>query len=117
MYMYAEHFAAKGPSKVISCVNDYIKMQKTEKIRKLVLFCDNAFPQNKNRYLFCYLDQVCAKRFVDHIKIVYPVPGHSMMPIDSDFGVIERRKKKAEVVYGPEKYVNMVKDCKKKKIV
>lgn len=48
MYVYAEHYAAKGPNEVISCLDHYIsKLPPTT--TKLIVFLDNCFSQNKNR--------------------------------------------------------------------
>lgn len=48
MYLYAEHFAGKGPNDVISCLDHYISNLPPE-ITHIVLFADNCFSQNKNR--------------------------------------------------------------------
>lgn len=84
MYLYTENYALKGPNEVLSCLWDYIDVNKTPAQVKLRLFCDNTFSQNKNRFLFTFLDQLCKKHTFCRIEIMYPIPGHSMMPIDSD---------------------------------
>ncbi|KAK4883818.1 hypothetical protein RN001_000089 [Aquatica leii] len=72
MYMYAEHFARKGPN------------------------------------------ELCANNIFETIEIWYPVPGHSMMPVDRDFAVIEKQRLKRDNVDNPEVYVNLIKECKQK---
>lgn len=114
MYMYAEHFAQKGPNEVISCLEDFILQNKTETQKILKLYCDNCFSQNKNRFLFAFLDQLCLKTVFEKIEVLYPIPGHSMMPIDRDFGLIEKRKLKVDTVDNPEFYVNLIKECNRK---
>ncbi|CAG9829796.1 unnamed protein product [Diabrotica balteata] len=114
MYMYAEHFAQKGPNEVISCLQDYITQNQKPEQRYLKLFCDNCFSQNKNRYLFVFLDQLCSNNIFEAIEIWYPIPGHSMMPVDRDFAVIEKQRVKYDKVDNPEVYVNMIKGCRKK---
>lgn len=91
MFVYTENFALKGPNEVITCLSDYIEKHKTPLQNKLRIFCDNAFSQNKNRILFTYLDQLCKNDIFSHIEVLYPVPGHSIMPIDRDFGAIEKK--------------------------
>ena len=39
----------------------------------------------------------------------YPLPGHSMMPIDRDFATIEKKRRQKEVIPRPEQYVAMIK--------
>ncbi|KAK4873252.1 hypothetical protein RN001_015281 [Aquatica leii] len=102
MYMYAKHFARKGPNKVITCLQDYITQNKKPEQRILQLFCDNSFNQNKNRFVFVSLNQVCANNIFETIEIWYPVPGHSMMPVDRDFAVIEKQRLKRDNVDNPE---------------
>lgn len=113
MYMYAEHFAQKGPNEVITCLQDYITQNQKPEQRILHLFCDNCFSQNKNRFLFVFLDQLCANNIFETIEVFYPLPGHSMMPVDRDFAVIEKQRLKYDKVDNPEFYVNLIKNCKK----
>ena len=60
MYLHAEDFAAKGPNEVISCLDHYISTLDNS-ISKLILFMDNCFSQNKNRYIFAYLQAIVNK--------------------------------------------------------
>ncbi|KAK4884001.1 hypothetical protein RN001_000272 [Aquatica leii] len=109
--MYAEHFARKGPNKVITCLQNYITQNKKPEQRILQLFCDNCFSQNKNRFLFVFLDQLCVNNIFETIEIWYPVPGYSMMPVDRDFAVVEKQRLKRD---NPEVYVYLIKECKQK---
>ena len=95
MFLYAEHYAKKGPNEVISCLNYYFAGLPTS-IPKVHIFLDNCFSQNKNRYLIAYLNVLTQTRF-DEIHVYYPLLGHSRMPCDRDFGRIEKiRRKKIE---------------------
>ncbi|KAK5648093.1 hypothetical protein RI129_002985 [Pyrocoelia pectoralis] len=85
MYLYTENYAGKGPNEVISCLNHFIKKKKNQGMVKLSIFCDNCFSQNKNRYLFSYLDSLCSDGIFNEIVVYYPIPGHSMMPVDRCF--------------------------------
>ena len=44
----------------------------------------------------------------DTIDNKFPVPGHSFLPSDGNFGVIEQRKRKASHVYIPEEWVDLI---------
>ena len=48
MFLYAEHYAGKGPKEVISCLDHYISTLPPT-IKKLKIFVDNCFSQNKNK--------------------------------------------------------------------
>ncbi|KAK4887877.1 hypothetical protein RN001_004148 [Aquatica leii] len=114
MYTYTKKFAQKGSNEVITCLSDYIEKHKDLLQSKLKIFCDNAFSQNKNRILFTYLDQLCKGNVFKVIKLLYPIPGHSMMPVDRNFGAIEKKRLKLEVVDNPETYIELIKTCRKK---
>lgn len=96
MYLYTENYGQKGPNEVITALADYIEHNKLPEHTHLDLFCDNCFSQNKNRYLFAFLDQLCAHNTFQKVTISYLIPGHSMMPIDRDFAMIERKRIKTD---------------------
>lgn len=113
MYLYTENFALKGPNEVISCLNHYIKKHKSNDHKKLILFCDNCFSQNKNRFLFSFLDTLCSSHFFEEIFIHYPIPGHSMMPVDRCFAAIEKRRLRCEKVDTPKYYIDLINKCRR----
>ena len=106
MFLYSENFAAKGPNEVISCLDFFIN-RLSSKIRKLHIFADNCFSQNKNRYLFSYL-YATAHSKLDEIHIYYPIPGHSRMPCDRDFAHIEKKRRKKDKVIKPSEWVRLI---------
>ena len=89
MYFYAEHYAAKGPNEVISCLNHCITGVPA-RITKLHIFADNCFSQNKNRYLITYLHAISILPSSRNLRS-FPLPGHSRMPCDRDFRRIKKR--------------------------
>ncbi|KAF2887649.1 hypothetical protein ILUMI_18524 [Ignelater luminosus] len=92
------------------------KKYKTPEPTELTIFCDNCFLQNKNRFLFTYLDLLCAALIVKEIEITYPVPGHSMIPVDRCFALIGKNRLKHEKVNTPEYYVNLIASARIKKL-
>jgi hypothetical protein len=54
MFLYPENFARKTPNEVISFLNHYIFNILESNIKNLIIFSENAFSQNKNRYLWAY---------------------------------------------------------------
>ena len=106
MFIHSENFAAKGPNEVISCLDFYIK-RLSNKIRKLHIFADNCFSQNKNRYLFSFLYATAYEK-LDEIHIHYPIPGHSRMPCDRDFAHIEKKRRKKDKVVKPSEWIFLI---------
>lgn len=52
-----------------------------------------------------------AKKYFDTIDLKFLVSGHSYMPCDRDFGIIEKRKKVCSTMV-PEEVASMVRDAK-----
>ncbi|CAG7730209.1 unnamed protein product, partial [Allacma fusca] len=48
----------------------------------------------------------------ERIYVKYPVPGHSRMPIDADFGLIESKKRRMEQIFLPSDIVEIVKSAR-----
>lgn len=115
MYLYSEHFAGKGPNDVISCLDHYIS-ELPQNIKKISIFADNCFSQNKNKYLFAYLEKTvhtCVS--IQEIHIKFPLPGHSRMPCDRDFGRIEKKRRKKDKAILPSDWVTLIKTTDQQK--
>jgi hypothetical protein len=115
MFMYSEQYASKGPNEVISCLQYYLTKFRKESHTRLVIFADNCYAQNKNRYLMGYLDALCARRIFEQVTVHYPVPGHSMMPVDRDFAKIEKARRRMEKCEIPDQWVDLVKNAQPSK--
>ena len=46
----------------------------------------------------------------DEIHVYYPLPGHSRMPCDRDFGRIEKKRRKKDRVAQPSEWVNLIRE-------
>jgi hypothetical protein len=55
MFVYSEHFAAKSSNEVVSCLKYYIENVIPPQTEVLRIWADNAYGQNKNRYVLAYL--------------------------------------------------------------
>ena len=108
MFVYAEHFAGKRPNEVILCLDFYISIL-GDSTKKLHIFVDNCFSQNKNYYLVAYL-QVLANTKLEEVHVHYPLHGHSRMPCDRDFGRIEKKRRRKDRVVGPSEWVKLIKE-------
>ena len=108
MYAYSEHFGGKGPNKVISMLDHYISTQKPPNRSKLHIFCDNCYSQNKNQFLFVYLDNLCVLGTFEKIFVTYPIPGHSYMPADRALIEIEKKRRRTETVIRPEEWLRKI---------
>ncbi|CAH1111638.1 unnamed protein product [Psylliodes chrysocephalus] len=110
-YMYDEMTAKKGCNEVVSFLHHYITNYVSEDVTTLYLFSNNCFAQNKNHTLIQYLHtfmNISGSR-IRQIIHQFPEPGHSFLPFDRCFGLIEKEKRKKEIVYLAYDWINLVK--------
>ena len=65
------------------------------------------------------LTQVYFRRVL-HLKTIrlrFLVSGHTFLPNDSDFGEVECKIKKQNIIFSSEDYIQIMKDCRKKRLI
>lgn len=92
MCMWHEGVASRGANEIASCLLHIVNHGLTIK-KHLVIWCDNCGGQNKNRILLFTLIFLVANGIFHTIELKFLVSGHSFMPCDRDFALIEKRKK------------------------
>ncbi|KAI4463263.1 dna-directed rna polymerases i ii and iii subunit rpabc2 [Holotrichia oblita] len=109
-YMYDEITAKKGSNEVISFLLHYMDTFLPPTVSELHLFYDNCFAQNKNSVLVHFLHTYIntTGRNIRAIAHQFPEPGHSFLPCDRSFGLIEKEKRRKEVVYTPKGWIDLV---------
>ncbi len=112
MFLYAEHYANKGPNEVISCLQFYLESFVRTEAEIIHIFCDNCGGQNKNRYIFLFFQMLASAGKFKQIFVHFPVPGHSYMPCDQDFALIEKQRRHKQQVLVPSGWVNMIKEAR-----
>lgn len=112
--MYDETIAKKGSNDVLSFIHYYIEKFVSPNVKILYLFSDNCASQNKNNTLVRFLVTLSHMGRFDSIFHRFPEPGHSFLPCDRYFGVIEKKKKLIERIFLPQEYMNLVKSASKK---
>lgn len=93
MYTWDESIASRGPQEIGSCVLHYIKnFVKTE---KLIMYSDQCGGQNRNIKMAALCNYIvsCNISGVKEIHHKFLVGGHSYLPCDQDFGLVEKQKK------------------------
>lgn len=115
MCMWTEDTASRGACEIGSCLyKALLKTQMTENKRKLWFFSDSCSGQNKNMVVFTlYYILVHTGKF-DEILHSFLVPGHTFMPSDSDFGVIEKKARKQDYFFCLDDWKKVVKECRVK---
>lgn len=112
-YYWTENEFKKSSNEIASAVFHRLANTILEQTTKTVrLVADGCSAQNKNSIMI----SMCSKWLVSHapahvtsIELVFPIVGHSFLPADRVFGVIEKKIRRTEVVVKPEEYVEIFK--------
>lgn len=93
-------------------MNHYLENFVTDPgVLKLIVFSDNCAGQNKNiNLMLLYLRLIHSKR-LSGVHHYYLETGHSYLPCDRDFGVLEKHLRPHEV-YSTEDYCSYMKTCR-----
>jgi hypothetical protein len=103
-YMFDETSGCKKPNETVSFLDHYVNNVLDEKVKELVIFSDNCTAQNKNYTLVQYFYNLVKCGRIRKITHHYPVPGHSFLPCDRCFGIIEKKLRNIERVFVPDEY-------------
>lgn len=95
MCMWHEGIAQRGSNEMISCL---LQVFNTHDFKdNLVVWSDNCSGQNKNRVMIFFFMYLVAIGLFTKIEHTFFVSGHSFLPCDRDFALIEKRKKCCKV--------------------
>lgn len=115
VYMYAwdETVASRGSQEVGSCILKHLKKLRNHK--HIIAYSDMCTGQNRNiKLALTWLKIVqSAENNADIIDHKFLLSGHSFLPNDSDFGVIEMALRKNNLMYVPQDYYETIKKCRK----
>ena len=91
MFVWDETDGARGSDEIASCLLKWLQMQwdNDEEFDVLRVFCDNCAGQNKNLFLLLGALRLIHSKKLFRIELVFMVSGHSFLPCDRAFGVIE----------------------------
>ena len=74
----------------------------------LSFLCDNCPGQNKNQYIAQAMVYVVNMTRINRVDVRFPYRGHMFLPDDTNFGNIECKMKKKELLYCMDDYVNVI---------
>lgn len=113
MYTYYESIAKKGANDVTSILLHYINTH--DMCRNLLLISDGCPGQNKNYTMLHFLYYlVHGIKLFDKIEYIFPVRGHSYLPNDQDFSLVEKKKRKVERIEVPEEWDKLILNSREK---
>ncbi|KAL4142302.1 hypothetical protein QTP88_004788 [Uroleucon formosanum] len=92
-YLWGEINGKRGCNEIVTCTYNYLTDLDTQKIyENVALYCDSCTGQNKNRAMLAMISKSLKSQltYIKEIKIVFLLPGHTYMPVDSVHASIER---------------------------
>ena len=111
MCMWPENIAARGSDEIASCLLNFIESLPTAR-QHLIAYSDSCGGQNKNFYIVCFWVYTILKGYFNFVDHKFLTPGHTYLPSDRDFALIE--KKKESEVYIPFQWFNLVEQSRSK---
>lgn len=115
MFMWSEEVAGRGADDIISCLKQYITTSVPDNVRHLIVYSDSCFGQNKNLSVVSFWMYLTQSGRFDVVEHKYLVPGHTYLPCDRDFGLIEKKKRQVPFIYVPDHWMELVKKTRVKK--
>ncbi|XP_050518265.1 uncharacterized protein LOC126892670 [Diabrotica virgifera virgifera] len=113
MFMWTESVAKRGSSEIASVLLKYITSKPTRS-ENLVVFTDNCGGQNKNWLIMALWLQLVREKIYKTIEHRFLVSGHTHLPSDRDFALIEKHKKYVTQVFSPEEWFEIVRKSNRK---
>lgn len=110
-YVWTEDEHRKGSNEIASCVYNALCSANLNGIHTVRLVADGCGGQNKNTTLLAMCSKWLynsAPKSIEALEIIFPVTGHSFLPADRVFALIEREIKKIEVIVSPEEYYQII---------
>ncbi|EFN66704.1 hypothetical protein EAG_00309, partial [Camponotus floridanus] len=113
MYVWDETIASRGAQEIASCILKHVKNLRSE--RHIIAYSDMCAGQNRNiKVALTWLKIVqIVENNVEIIDHKFLISGHSFLPNDRDFGVVEMSLKKNNLLFVPQDYYNIIKKCRK----
>lgn len=114
MFVWEETVGGRGSEEVGSCWLKWLELMSGETFNTVTIIADNCAGQNKNIVLvLTALQQVHSGR-LNRVELVFLVSGHSYMPCDRSFGLIEKRIRANETILTTAEYVDIIRATNKR---
>ena len=114
MFVWDEITGGRGSDEVASMIMKWLQLRREEgdaNFDILRIFCDNCAGQNKNINVLLAALRIVHEKLISRIEFVYMVSGHSYLPCDRAFGVIEKKLRVSHDIMIPEHYVRVIRSA------
>lgn len=115
MFVWDESMASRGPQEIGSCLLHFFKHYVNTK--RVVMYSDQCGGQNRNikMSLLCQYVVSSPDFTIEEIDHKFLVSGHSYLPCDQDFGLVEKNKKYYKEIHIPDSWIPVIQTARKKK--
>lgn len=114
MYVWDETMASRGSQEIASCLKKHIFQHPKKQI---IIYSDTCTGQNRNIKVSLTLLKLTQETEVEVIDHKFLVSGHSYLPNDSDFGVIEQASRNKTIYVAEDWYSEITSVRRNKKFV
>lgn len=114
MYVWSENVAGRGAQDIASCIRKHLLNYLPDPIEHLTLYSDSCRGQNRNIKMTHMLKHYLASSEIDLIEQKFFLSGHSYNSCDRNFGLIEKERRKHEIVNSPDHWIEIINKTKKK---
>lgn len=113
-FMWDEATAGRGADEITSCLQVFFE-ENDIRGKKLIAISDNCGGQNKNWTVVGFWMRLLAEGRFDEIIHIFPQVGHTMLPSDRDFAIVENYvRSHCQMVYSPDEWEEVLKKSQKK---
>jgi len=117
MHVWDESVASRGAEDIASCLMRYCSEKANAGVTRLSAYSDACGGQNRNYKVALMWMHICMSTAIELIDHKFMVSGHSFLPNDSDFGVIEKATvKDINNIHIPEQWYQTIEQCKRKEV-
>ena len=116
MFVWDETVAKRGPNEISSCLLrwlDHVRETQGSEVNHLRIYADNCAGQNKNIFNILMFLQQIQKKLLNRVELIFLVSGHSFLPCDQKFSIIEKVYRKQPYICSKERYVALIKSASK----
>ena len=113
MYMWHEGCASRGASEIGSCLWKFVNEGIQQGATNITAFCDSCGGQNRNFKIATFMCHCVSSLPLESFTVHYMQSGHSFLPNDADFGVVEKAKKTGNDIYIPKHWMDLVRQARK----
>ncbi|CAG9829537.1 unnamed protein product [Diabrotica balteata] len=113
MYVWSEVDGSRGSQEISACLKKHLENHAND-AHHIVMYADSCGGQNRNIKLTLTLMKLLQSSIIrsDIIDIKFVITGHSYLPNDADFGIIESNAKKHSVIYDADDWYSIIKNCR-----